>query len=147
MPIAYILSSPNGRITRSEWWAGVAALVLFGAVVAALICLTLGDGLAGRIAILVLEVLLLYPAFAVCSKRFQDRNKPGSLGLVAPLLGLVVTVLWAAGVADPLASGAVDRVILGMLAVVLVWHVVELGCLRGTIGPNPYGADLIGSST
>jgi uncharacterized membrane protein YhaH (DUF805 family) len=141
LPIAYILSSPSGRITRSEWWAGIAVVAAFGAVVAVVICLALGDTLAARIAILVLEVLLLYPAIAVCSKRFQDRNKPGSLGLIAPLLAIVLTLLWAVGVASPFAPAVIDWILFGILAAVLAWYAVELGGLPGTPGPNAYGAD------
>jgi uncharacterized membrane protein YhaH (DUF805 family) len=144
MEFAYILSSTQGRIRRGEWWAGLAALAVFGIVAGALILLILGGALAGRIGLLILLILLLYPFFAACAKRFQDRNKPGNLAFVGALLGLVAMILWVAGLAAPLAPGrAVDWILAVFLAAVLAWYVVELGCLRGTVGPNAYGADLL----
>jgi uncharacterized membrane protein YhaH (DUF805 family) len=70
----------------------------------------------GAIAIpsLIVILLTLWPALAVYTKRWHDRNKSGwwSLILFIPLVGPI-------------------------------WFLIELGFLRGTEGPNRFGPDPI----
>jgi uncharacterized membrane protein YhaH (DUF805 family) len=75
-------------------------------------------------------------AFAIGIKRLHDRNKNGWLIVlfyVAPsILG---------GVANT-SEQAVVSFVLGLASFVIsIWGLVELGFLRGTVGPNPYGPD------
>ena len=39
------------------------------------------------------------------------------------------------------APNPVDWVLNAIIFVVALWFFVELGCLRGTVGPNRYGPD------
>jgi uncharacterized membrane protein YhaH (DUF805 family) len=63
---------------------------------------------------LIVILLTLWPALAVYTKRWHDRNKSGwwSLILLIPFIGVI-------------------------------WFLIELGFLRGTEGPNRFGPDPI----
>lgn len=141
MDFAYILSSTQGRIPRSQWWAGLVVLVIIGVVLALIIGWVLGPTLIGLIATLILQVILLYPSYALSAKRFQDRNKPGGLALIGIGLGILQTLARLVGLSNPLAPTAVDYILGIALLIVGIWYLIELGILRGTIGPNQYGPD------
>lgn len=141
MDFAYILSSTQGRIPRSQWWAGLVVLVIIGVVLALIIGWVLGPTLIGLIATLILQVILLYPSYALSAKRFQDRNKPGGLALIGIGLGIVQTLARLVGLSNPFAPTTVDWILNIALLIVGIWYLIELGILRGTVGPNQYGPD------
>jgi uncharacterized membrane protein YhaH (DUF805 family) len=141
MDLGYILSSTQGRIPRSQWWAGLAVLIVVGLVLAVIIAWAFGPTLIGIIATLVLQIILLYPSYALSAKRFQDRNKPGSLALIGIGLGIVQTVARLVGLSDPFNPGVLDWILNVALIIVGIWYLIELGILRGTVGPNTYGPD------
>jgi uncharacterized membrane protein YhaH (DUF805 family) len=141
MELGYILSSTQGRIPRSQWWLGLLVLVIVGVVLAGVVYLAFGATTMGIIATLILQVLLLYPSYALSAKRFQDRNKPGGLAWIGIGLGVVQTIARLAGLSDPYAPTAVDYVLGLALLIVGIWYLIELGILRGTVGPNTYGPD------
>lgn len=141
MDFGYILSSTQGRIPRSEWWAGLVVLVIIGVVLALIITWVLKATLIALIATLILQVILLYPSYALSAKRFQDRNKPGGLALIGIGLGIVQTLARLVGISNPLAPTAVDYILGIALLIVGIWYLIELGILRGTVGPNQYGPD------
>jgi len=75
-------------------------------------------------------------AFAIGVKRLHDRNKNGWLIV---LFYVVPSIL--AGIANA-SEHAVASSLLGLASFVIsIWGLVELGFLRGTVGPNPYGPD------
>jgi len=141
MELGYILSSTQGRIPRGEWWLGLLVLVIVGVVLAGVVYLAFGATTIGIIATLILQILLLYPSYALSAKRFQDRNKPGGLALIGIGLGIVQTVARLAGLSDPYVPTVVDYVLGLALLIVGIWYLIELGILRGTVGPNRYGPD------
>ena len=73
-------------------------------------------GVGERKAETLISIVLLWPCAAVAAKRWHDRDKSGWWVLIT-----LVPVLG------------------------LLWSLVENGLLRGTIGPNRYGADLTGT--
>src|SRR5207244_10023273 len=83
----------------------------------------------------------------VAIKRLHDRDKSGwwlLLFYIAPsvLFGLGA-VIWIIGIAAD-ASGAATGIAFVFFAAgfaLSVWAFIELGCLRGTVGPNRYGPD------
>lgn len=74
-------------------------------------------GLSATNTDLLVNLLLLWPAVAISAKRWHDRGKSG---------------WWVLVVLVP---------VVGM-----VWVLIENGCLRGTPGPNRYGADPLDSA-
>ena len=141
MDFAYILSSTQGRIPRSQWWAGLVILVIIGVVLALIIGWVLGPTLIGLIATLILQVILLYPSYALSAKRFHDRNKPGGLALIGIGLGILQTLARLVGLSNPFAPTTVDWILNIALLIVGIWYLIELGILRGTVGSNQYGPD------
>lgn len=141
MDFGYILSSTQGRIPRSQWWAGLLVLIVIGVVLALIIGWVLGPTMIALIATLVLQVILLYPSYALSAKRFQDRNKPGGLALIGIGLGVAQTLARLVGLSNPFNPTAVDWILNIALLIVGIWYLIELGILRGTVGPNQYGPD------
>ena len=144
MDFRHILTSTEGRIPRSQWWAGVGILIVIVIAVTALINVLLGGVVttAGGIATLILQLVLLYPYYAVSAKRFQDRNKPGSLALIIIGLSILQTLLTLFGLAgDPFDRGILDYILGAVMIVVGIWFLIELGVLKGTDGENQYGPD------
>ena len=105
----------SGRINRQPYWWGSLALGLVQVVLLFLIAAVLGTGF-NTTNFKVLEglwsLLFLYPALAVTTKRWHDRDKSGwwSLILLVPVVGAI-------------------------------WMTVECGFLRGTDGLNRFGPD------
>ncbi len=141
MDFGYILTSTEGRIPRSQWWAGVVIIAVIGIVLALVIGWAFGPTTIGLLATLILQVLLIYPSYALSAKRFQDRNKPGSLALIGIGLGILQTLARVVGLSNPFAPTAIDWILNIALLIVGIWYLIELGCLRGTVGPNAYGPD------
>jgi uncharacterized membrane protein YhaH (DUF805 family) len=141
MDFGYILTSTQGRIPRSQWWAGLVVLVIIGVVLALIIGWVLGPTTIGIIATLILQIVLIYPSYAISAKRFQDRNKSGSLALIGIGLGILQTLARLVGLSNPFNPTAVDWILNIALIIVGIWYLIELGILRGTIGPNTYGPD------
>jgi uncharacterized membrane protein YhaH (DUF805 family) len=75
-------------------------------------------------------------AFSIGIKRMHDRNKNGWRIV---LFYVVPSIL--AGIANT-SEQAVVSFVFGLASFVIsIWGLVELGFLRGTVGPNAYGPD------
>jgi uncharacterized membrane protein YhaH (DUF805 family) len=138
MDFGFLFTSTVGRINRAKWWIGM--------IILAVISVILGWFLRTiPFAVLVLQLVLFYPAYAVNAKRFQDRGRAGILGLVMPALGVLSQLLVTLGVFDPTEPGGLYWAYsLAMLAVA-IWYLVDLGILKGSTGTNEYGADPLGA--
>jgi uncharacterized membrane protein YhaH (DUF805 family) len=141
MDFGYILTSTEGRIPRSQWWAGVVIIAVIGIVLALVIGWVFGPTMIGLIATLILQILLIYPSYALSAKRFQDRNKPGSLALIGIGLSILLTLAQVVGLSNPFGPTAIDWILNIARLIVGIWYLIELGCLRGTVGQNDYGPD------
>jgi uncharacterized membrane protein YhaH (DUF805 family) len=87
---------------------------------------------------------------AVAIKRLHDRDKSGwwlLLFYFAPVVLIGIgTLLGVASVLGESAGGGILAMIFYVAgAVAGIWGFVELGCLRGTVGPNQYGPDPLGN--
>jgi uncharacterized membrane protein YhaH (DUF805 family) len=79
------------------------------------------------------------------AKRFHDRNKPSSYALYVIIAFLVLSVISLLTMPTPgEMPGAVTWIVTGLTLVIGIWVLIELGFLRGTIGPNQYGPDPVG---
>ena len=105
----------DGRSNRKPYWLGSLALGLMQLAIILVLALMFGlspDSLGFDVMEALLSIIFLYPAFAITTKRWHDRDKSGwwSLILFVPLVGPI-------------------------------WMLVECGFLRGTEGPNRFGPD------
>jgi len=135
--------SVAGRIPRYRWWIGTLAVSAFLLFVFLLLLAIFGVGFVrsanGQAALFVLQLVRLYSYYCLAGKRFQDRAKPASFALIwigPQLLSLLLDNLELTGVLS-----LVEFALATFNFVVGVWFLVELGFLRGTVGPNRYGPD------
>ena len=152
--------SPFGRISRAQYWLRFVVpyfVIYFALNIAAGVtddkstAHTLFGAILG-----IFALVALWPSIAVLVKRMHDRNRPGWMCLVLYVpatLFFALLIVWLAGaIADVAATGTFSPPALGPLgisvillamisAIVGLWFFVEFGCLRGTVGPNRYGAD------
>jgi uncharacterized membrane protein YhaH (DUF805 family) len=126
----------KGRVNRAKLWlVGVVnlAIMVFGAICAFL---------AGSTAVWVLfglgYAVLFVSALAIGVKRLHDRDKSGWWVLVFYVLPSILSGIGAM-------LGHAGSAIAGLIGFgISIWGFVELGCLRGTQGPNRFGADPLG---
>jgi uncharacterized membrane protein YhaH (DUF805 family) len=141
----YLYGSTEGRIGRQSYWMGVVGFIVAGLIVY-LIVNALSGVLTptGRIVLFIIQLLFVYPSYALAAKRFQDRGKPPSYALLAIGLGVLINLLDLLGLtrsevlAQPNLLGWILNIV---LLIVAVWFLIELGFLKGTDGPNEYGPD------
>ena len=73
-------------------------------------------GAVGGLVLLVVYILALWIGLAIAAKRWHDRNK---------------SAWWILIVFVPVVGG--------------LWYLIECGFLKGTTGPNKFGADPLGA--
>jgi uncharacterized membrane protein YhaH (DUF805 family) len=147
MDFNYLFTSLDGRINRAKWWAGVIIIAIVGVVASLIVGAIFGTNVAGRIILFIVQLVLLYPGYAVSAKRFQDRDKPAMYALVGIALGLLYGLLAMFGVVgNPVSQGALDWIFTIAFLAVGIWYLIELGILKGTAGPNQYGPDPLGAT-
>lgn len=142
-----LLFSFKGRINRGKYWLvvlvymvawlifGALALTWLGGVNPDNLFSLAGAGLGIWTIAAVLSVAGTWSLLATGVKRLHDRDKSGWWML---LFWLAPTVL---GSADTAMMGGTGFVLAIAAFAIVVWAFVELGCLRGTPGPNRYGPD------
>ena len=139
-----LLFSFRGRINRARYWLmtliyAIAAMIC-AAVVAMLASSITGSATAIFAVLVVLVVLAFWPSLALAIKRLHDRNKSGWWLL---LFWLAPSIINAVGQTISSAAGTVAALIGGIIG---IWGFVEIACLKGTTGPNDYGADPLGAT-
>jgi len=160
------LFSFSGRINRAKLWLFV--LILIGVE---LVYFTLAFALVGTSGLMMLAtighpgaalaggatviltlvltlalcVVVIWAGLALATKRLHDRNKSAmwllifyGIPLALNVVGTMLSTSMSGGSATPSPVGLVFS--LAALAV-SIWAFVELYCLRGTVGDNPYGPD------
>jgi uncharacterized membrane protein YhaH (DUF805 family) len=146
-----LLFSFGGRINRAKYWltmliyAVVWVIYLVIVVILTSVSRDALGGATGRSIVLIgligsmviLGFFGLWSSLAVAIKRLHDRNKSGWWLL---LFWLVPNLL---GSVPMSAAGTVFGTLVVALAsfVIFIWGFVEIGCLKGTTGPNDYGPD------
>jgi uncharacterized membrane protein YhaH (DUF805 family) len=137
-----LLFSYEGRINRAKFW--LAVLVYFVAsIVAAIVGLGISDAV-GQLLINGVSLVAFVSGIFVAIKRLHDRDRSGwwlLLFYIAPSVLLAIGIIWAVAAIVAGSSGGIGWLIILAGFAVGIWGFVELGCLRGTIGPNQYGPD------
>jgi uncharacterized membrane protein YhaH (DUF805 family) len=150
MDLAALFLSPKGRIARKTFWIGVGALIVWGIVVFVVLWTLLGPSLVqnflGRLVGFPFTLLTIYFAYNLAAKRLNDRDRPivyakAAAGLMA--VKSLTDVLRITG--DPRAQNFLDNLFLLAGTGIALWFFIELGLMRGTIGPNAHGEDPEGS--
>jgi uncharacterized membrane protein YhaH (DUF805 family) len=119
-----LLFSFSGRINRAKFWlasiaVGVVEMIVVFAIFGAGMMsgdpskMDLGStGVVGIIVVVVVYIVGIWVSLALAAKRWHDRGK---------------SAWWIFIILVPLVGG--------------VWYFIEVGCLKGTTGPNTYGPD------
>jgi uncharacterized membrane protein YhaH (DUF805 family) len=130
---AHIWFSFAGRANRAKWWlVGLVNVAIL--VVLALLAFANGS-MATWVVFAIIAIVAAVSGLAIGAKRLHDRNKSAWWLLVFYVLPNVLSAI-----GNVVGSGAAIAGGLASLAI-SIWAIVELGCLRGTPGPNPYGPD------
>lgn len=153
--IVGLLFSYQGRINRAKYWLTVAIYFGVSCVIAALGFIMLGDsilaladdsaddgiimglmskGIGFFLLVLVIYIPLIVSAVFVGIKRLHDRDKTGWWLLVFYLVPALLNEL-----------AGVSSLFMFVSFAISIWGFVELGCLRGSQGPNKYGPDPLAS--
>jgi uncharacterized membrane protein YhaH (DUF805 family) len=122
------------RLGRSQWWLGMAVI---GAIISGALAL---GGDHNALMMLGAGAISLAIFIPISIARLHDRNRSA---------GTAFYTVMAAGFFAKTFRHTVDVqyhwwVIAALAIAVAAWAFVELGILRGTVGPNPYGADPLG---
>jgi uncharacterized membrane protein YhaH (DUF805 family) len=142
MSLSQLLFSFQGRLNRKPYWmVAIAVTVLMIALIVFALVLMgereVGAAISVMLFIALLYIPLIWVGLATGAKRLHDRDKS------AWWLVLFYAV-------PSIVSSAADRMDGGFLLhlvsfAITVWAFVELGCLRGTVGPNRFGPDPLGA--
>lgn len=132
----------RGRSNRARFWLttiAIYAVFLVGSLVSIAM-----SGFLPFLAVFFLPVFVavLVASLANAARRLHDRNK--SAWWLLLFIGVPTVFLLPAEAArmspDPGASGFAALCALISLPVT-IWSLVEMGCLKGTVGPNRFGED------
>jgi uncharacterized membrane protein YhaH (DUF805 family) len=118
-----LLFSFKGRVNRARFWIASILVSIVYDIATVVVCggIPAADepgvvfesiGPVRAIVMLILFIVLVWIGLALAVKRWHDRNKTG---------------WWILIVLIPVIGG--------------LWYLIECGFLRGTAGPNRYGAD------
>lgn len=130
----------SGRTNRAKYWLAVLIYLAVYVVLAIFGFLTDNNAIYQAINGM-LNIVIFISSLAVGVKRLHDRAKSGWYLL---LFYIVPGILGTAGivVGTFMEDAVLIAGVLGLLAFAIgVWAFVEMGCLRGTVGPNQYGPD------
>jgi uncharacterized membrane protein YhaH (DUF805 family) len=137
MDWGWLLFSFSGRINRAKYWG--TSLLLLVILAAPLIIAVETDLELTWILFVVAMLAIMYCGLAISAKRLHDRDKSAWWLL---LFYLVPGVLQALG--DGAGEAGVVFYLIGFI--ISIWALVELGFLRGTVGPNRFGGDPLGGA-
>lgn len=125
----------QGRANRQRYWlTSLAAYALFLIVAFVGIMIPFVGPVLGLVAL----VAFLWVVFATSTRRLHDRNKSAwwMLPMYLPLL-LLSALAGIAETSDPMAGAGLSVLTLPFS----IWILIDLGCLKGTTGPNRFGPD------
>jgi uncharacterized membrane protein YhaH (DUF805 family) len=145
MDLGGLLFNFRGRINRAKFWLAVLIYFIANVVTWLLVGMSSSEAV-GTLLINIVGIAVFISGIFVAIKRLHDRNKSGwwlLLIYIAP--GILISVgatIWLLGTfGDSAAAGGTGMVLMLAGLAISLWAFIELGCLRGTVGPNQYGPD------
>jgi uncharacterized membrane protein YhaH (DUF805 family) len=126
----------QGRINRAKYW--LLTLMSLAVTLAVSFLLFTISGRPPLAVLLVLVIPFVVSVFAIAVKRLHDRDKSGWWMLLFYFLPRVL---------DSIGERTENQLVFVVMFVlsfgISIWAIIELGVLRGSIGPNRYGPDPI----
>jgi uncharacterized membrane protein YhaH (DUF805 family) len=140
MSMTQLLFSFRGRLNRKPYWMTVIATMVIIVLLLLLVLVMIREQrfeVAGLtvIILIILYIPLIWIGLAIGAKRLHDRDKSAWWLLVFYALPGILST--AGNEIEGLGFIILHIISFG----ITVWAFVELGCLRGTRGPNRYGPD------
>jgi uncharacterized membrane protein YhaH (DUF805 family) len=143
MDVGSLFFSFKGRINRAKFWLAILIFMVISLLLAA-IGYSAAESMAFGILSVIVNIVVFISGLAVGIKRLHDRDRSGwwlLLFYIAPsvlfTLGVVLTFV---GI-EAGGPGIIGLLVYLAGVALLIWAIVELGCLRGTVGANQYGPD------
>jgi uncharacterized membrane protein YhaH (DUF805 family) len=141
MALVDLLFSAKGRMNRAKYIL-VTLLYFLAAICGVMLAYFTMDSFtstAGWIFVIVVYTPIGWSSVVIGIKRLHDRNKSGWWVLLFYLAPNILDN--AASSAERYGNSTAGIVAEAVGLAITLWALVELMCLRGTIGPNRYGAD------
>jgi uncharacterized membrane protein YhaH (DUF805 family) len=147
MDLGSLLFSFSGRINRAKYWLAVLIYVVVMVVIGLVLVAAFHAGGPGNIVSLLFGVIafvvyiaMLVSGIAIGIKRLHDRDKSGWWLLIFYVLPSVIAGI-GSGIGEASGAEGISALFALVSFGISIWAFVELGCLRGTVGPNNYGPD------
>jgi uncharacterized membrane protein YhaH (DUF805 family) len=143
MDISSLFFSFKGRINRAKFWLAILIFVVISLLLAA-IGYSAAESMAFGVLSVIVNIVVFISGLAVGIKRLHDRDRSGwwlLLFYIAPSVLFTLGVLLTFMGIEAGGPGIIGLLVYLAGLAILVWAIVELGCLRGTIGANQYGPD------
>jgi uncharacterized membrane protein YhaH (DUF805 family) len=130
----------NGRINRAKFWIVVLCCLAFLVAVTGVTAAMSSSMTTVFGAALIAYIPITYVGVVSAIKRLHDRNKSGWWVLL--FYGAPMALPLIAAVLEGRTDTSVGLLLVQLVSFVIsIWALVELGCLKGTIGRNKYGPD------
>ena len=145
MNFGQLLFGFNGRINRGKYWLAILIFIIVSLVMG-VIGYMADQVMAFQLLNLIVSIGVLVSSIAVGIKRLHDRDKSGWWLLLFYLLPSALmgigAVMFFYGIGAETTGSIIGGSVFYILGLaVFVWAFVEMGCLRGTAGPNRFGPD------
>jgi uncharacterized membrane protein YhaH (DUF805 family) len=146
MNLTNLFLSSNGRVSRKTFWIGAGLLAIWGILVFVVLWSLLGPSLVqnflGRLVGFPFTLLTIYFAYNLAAKRFNDRTRPIVCAQVVAGLMAVKSVTDLFRITGDLhAQSWLDQLFVLAGTGIALWYFIDLGLMRGTVGPNEHGED------
>lgn len=146
MDLAALFLSPKGRISRKAFWIGAGLLTAWSILVFVMLWSLFGPSLIqtflGRLVGFPFTLLTIYFTYNLAAKRFNDRARLPVCAQIGAGVAAVKSLLDLFRITGDLrAQNWLDQIFILAGTAIALWYFIELGLMRGTVGPNEHGED------